>query len=298
MSEQTTLRLTDYIIDETTATSEVFPNTYGRGLIPRDYSVYPTENYDSLTAFTMPLIPRDEIIERIKEKAANKSQLSDIRRRSGPDGSPIPAYQQGEVGYCWNHSLIGCMVLSRAATGQPYVRLSPFMVGCLIKDYKDEGGWGALALEFVMKHGVPDVKFWPERSMDRKNDTPEMRANAARYKITEAFQDLSVSVYDRNLTEDQALTCLLLNIPVIGDFNWWRHSVCLMDAVLIKESQTKLTNLDLNNPKDRAEFNAIIGKRGLNSWGNEYGDLGEFVLQGYRATLSGGAAPAVPTLAA
>jgi hypothetical protein len=246
----------------------------GMGLIPRNYRTHPqgyVRGLNSYSALDMPLIPRSEWSARIKEMEATKSRLSDIRRREGPGGGHIPSLDQGDKGYCWMHSGAMCAILVRALMNQPYVRLSAYMGACLIKQYRDEGGWGAAGLEWLIEQGLPSVEFWPEKSMSRSNDTQAMRANARLHRVGENYMDLVPAVYDRDLTFDQMMTCLLCRVPVIADFNWWGHSVCLMDPVEI----------------ERGSF----GSRGVNSWGDGYGDLGEFILQGDRAQMDGGCAP-------
>src|SRR5258706_217254 len=84
-----------------------------RGLIPRDYGTHPPGFYGE-KAFDMPLIPRSEWSERIKDMEANKSRLSDIR-------GDIPSRDQNGKGYCWAHSSVSAMILLRARDGQPYV---------------------------------------------------------------------------------------------------------------------------------------------------------------------------------
>lgn len=289
-----------FAIDDNTPVETTHPTGHSRGLVPRDISTHP-HCYSSravpFTALDMPLIPREQWVERAKELKANRARLSDIRRTSGPGGGRIPSLDQDGVGYCWNHSGTMAVMLLRAKMNQPYVRLSAFMVGCLVKNYRDEGGWGAQGLDFIAEHGVPSVDFWEEKSMRRSNDTPEMRANALKHRAIESWVDLDLPQYDRNFTEDQAMTLLLTVNPVIGDFNWWGHSVCLMDAELLTEGvgAPDFCSLDFNDPNDFAAFAAVFGKRGINSWTDEYGEQGEFVLKGSRARLDGGAAPRVVT---
>ncbi len=286
-----------FVIDDTTQ-------------VPREGStgyIAPPKGYSSpaLTKFDLPLIPRDEWAPRIKDKLASKSRLSDLRRSSGPNGGPIPSYDQDGVGYCWTHSSTGCHMLLRAIMGQPYKRLSAFMVGCLIKAYRNQGGWGAQSLEFIMSTGQCEEHFWPEQSMSRSNDTRDMRANAAKYKITEAWADLDVPVYNRNLTEDQAMTALLSGLPLIGDFNWWGHSVCVLDATLIgaeagntaEAEATDWGSVDLHTAEGVAVYTAAFGKKIWNSWADSWGDLGEADLQGSKCLLNGGASPRVASAA-
>src|SRR5687768_17194601 len=90
--------------------------THG-GAVPRDFSVQPRP----MQAVQFPLIPRGEWSERIRDKKAAKSQLSDIRNR-GDNGQPIKSYDQNGQGYCWAYSVTAAVTLARAAANQPYVR--------------------------------------------------------------------------------------------------------------------------------------------------------------------------------
>lgn len=272
------LRPNELLIDDSTNNDVVFPKSHARGLIPRDLNRFPRGCYATVAAVDFPLIPTSEYSERIKYREETKSQLSHLRRISGPNGGHIPSLDQNGVGYCWNHSATMANMLNRAVAGLPYVKLSAFAVGCMIKNYKDEGGWGALALDFLTTKGQPSVDFWPEKSMDRKNDNPQTWENALLHKVTEGWIDLATAVYDRNLSDQQICTLLLSGIPVISDFNWWGHSVVLLDLVEVEPGS--------------------FGKRGLNSWTDSYGDLGEFVLRGSKAHVDGAVAPraGVPSL--
>lgn len=293
------LRTTDLVIDDSNWQQHIDPTINGekkaRGCIPRNYDKIPQGFYTAAPAIDFPLIPRDEWPERIRELSANKAQVSDIRRRSGPGGGIIPSLDQDSVGYCWNHSLTMSLMLVRAIMGLPYVRLSAFMIGCLVKNYRDEGGWCALAMDFVTKYGVPSVEFWPEKSMKRSNDTPAMRENALLHRVIEQWADMSAAVYDRNLTEDQSFTLLLKGVPHPEDYGWWSHSVTIMDAVLMSGNRAipNLNSLDLNHEEDAKVFGAVFGKRGINSWTDSYGDKGEFVLSGTKMRCNGGVAPKI-----
>ena len=293
------LRPTDYIIDDNTPDAP--PSGHGKGLIPRDYSVHPVGCYGAAPPMDIPLIPRNEWADRIKSMVATKSAVSNIRRTAGPNGGPIPSLDQNGQGYCWAYSFAMCAMLSRAIMNQPYVRLSAHMLACVIKNYRDEGGWCGLSLQKAEEIGIATVKTWPEKSMSRSNDNATMRAEALLYKPTESWADMAASVYDRNFTEDQAMTLLMSRVPIQGDFNHWGHSVCLMDPVLLNETRAMLAtdfgSLDLNKEKDYAVFAAAFGKRGINSWTDGWGDLGEFVLTGSKARLDGGVAPLIMTAA-
>ena len=258
-----------FIIDDSTPSDVTHDPQFGRGLVPRNFTKNPVGSYDTIPAMAvdMPLIPRSEWSARIKERKELKARIKDLRRTRGPNGGPIPSLDQNGVGYCWAHSGTMGTMLIRAAMGEPYVLLSAFMVGCLMKNYRDQGGWGADGVDFIAKNGVPTADFWPIQSMKRRCDTPAMRENAAKHKITEGWIDINAAVYDRNLTIDQVATVLLTGGVVVGDFNWWGHSVILMDW-------------------DEVESGSF-GPIGLNSWSDQWGDLGEFTLQGSKSVPDG-----------
>lgn len=274
-----------------------------RGLIPRPLHQYPPGSYPNGTpaqAVQFPLIPADEVNNRILLKEQLKSRLSDVRN-IGNNGKPIPSLDQNGKGYCWIHSCASAVMLLRAAQGDPYIGLSAYAGACIIKNYRDEGGWGAQGMDFVCQHGLPSEQYWPMKSMDRANDNPQTWANAALHKVTAGFWDLAVPQYNRNLSFSQVITCLLLNIPVVCDYNWWGHSVCGMDAVN-GVSRLKQTRCGLSGKLlDLATFERVwaindpvvrgIAVRILNSWTDGWGQNGTSVLAGQRAVPDGSVAP-------
>jgi hypothetical protein len=171
------------------------------------------------------------------------------------------------------HSGCSAALLIRARDNQPYVDLSAYMGACIIKNYRDEGGWGAQGLDWLVQNGLPSSEFWPQRSVSRSNDTPAMRENAKLHRVAEAWNDLSLPQYSRNLTFDQVMTCLLCRIPVIVDFNWWSHSVCAADPVEVEPGS--------------------FGIRIWNSWGDSWSDAGMGILRGSKAIPDGASAPRV-----
>lgn len=241
------------------------------GTVPRNYEITP------MRAVNMPLIPRSEWSDRIKEQVATKSRLSDVRN-TGNAGQPIPSLDQNPWGYCWAHSTTHAVMILRAKDNQPYVPLSAFAVAATIKNGRDEGGWGAQSLEFATQRGIPDQKFWPQKDASLSHGTAECWANAALHKPTEAWVDVSAPQWDRDLSFDQVATCLLTGVPVVGDFNWWGHSVCLLDLV---------------EPTPGS-----FGVRIWNSWGDGWGEKGLAVVTGSKAIPDGATAPRVVTAAA
>lgn len=188
------------------------------GLIPRDYATHPVGYLACAKPFDLPLMTDDEIEACIRQKDADNSWLDNVRDR-GMFGQPIPSRDQNGKGYCWAHSSTSAALLVRARDNQPYADLSAYAVACIIKQYRDEGGWGAESLEFIASRGIPTSEFWPQQSMSSGNDKPATWENAALHKFAE-WMDLE----PRNAR--QYATCLCNDIPVVSDYNWWGHSVC------------------------------------------------------------------------
>jgi hypothetical protein len=248
---------------------------FGRGLIPRDYSEPRPEGLRAPPS-SMLTIPLSEWPERLRDKEANKSSLSDMKN--------FPALDQNGQGYCWFYSGTSAVMMIRAKNNQPYVRLSAHAGACKIKNFRDQGGWCGLGAEFIIKNGIPSVAHWPEKSMARTHDKEETWENAKRHRISEDWIDLDQSVYDRNMTTLQHGSCLLLNNPCPTDRNWWGHSTCDVDVVdgtaSFDAGVLAVQEFDIRWATD---VTAGYGRRTLNSWTEGWGTNGLGVIAGTRA---------------
>jgi len=181
---------------------------------------------------------------------------------------------------CWFYSGTAAIQCLRMRDNQKNMRLSAHSGAWVIKNGRDQGGWGAQGLDFLKDRGVMPVSLWPEKSMNgRQYDTPANWEVAKEYRATEGFVDLQPPAYDRDLTAHQIISCYLNRIPVISDFNWWGHSVCGLWCYDIDKSRSK------NDPK-RYAANEI-----LNSWGKGWGKNGRGILKDSKAFPNGASAP-------
>lgn len=252
----------EFVIDETTtdaAQAVATPEGMSRGREARDWSV---QGHCSMQgALALPtLIPRSEWTARIEEMERTKTRLSDIIRQAG-----IPSLDQNGTNYCWCNAVVTAIETGRAANGLPYVKMSPASVAAPIKGYRNQGGWGGEALEYIVAHGVAAASLWPANSISRSY-FEQTRENAGLHKVTEWY-DLN----NRNF--DQLMTCLFLRIPVAIGLNWWSHEVCAIDPVVVSPGR--------------------YGVRFRNSWGSSYGDSGFSILTEAKATPDDACAPIV-----
>lgn len=258
------------IIDTEYADSNemLFPKDVRFGMVPRDYTEYPQEMFAPPSE--MDLIPESEWDARYDEQEELQSSLEHIYL-SGPGGTPaFVNLDQNGHGYCWAYSTGQAIMLDRLKRNLPLVRLNPHATAAIIKRGRDEGGWGGLSAKFGRENGYAvegtGPGQWPLHSRDLRYDTPQLRAEMAKYKLHEEWTDLTKSVYDQNLTRGQLATTGFSNIPGPRDYNWWGHSVCGVRWVRV----------------ERGNWGQLI----LNSW-RGWGRHGLGVLIGNKAVPNG-----------
>lgn len=206
------------------------------GTKPRDFKKY-YAGYGAAKKFSdvMEVFKESDMQDRLELVLKERADLYDVRR-TGMFGAPIPSLDQNGKGYCWGHSPVSAMRLGRAVNNQPFRDLSPYAICCKIKNYRDQGGWNAEAVNYIAEHGCPTSEYWPQRSMDRKNDNAETWADAKK-SIIVTWIDLEPKDMQRQL-----ITCLLLGFPIASDFNWWGHSVCSVRLKQFKPLKTTIFN--------------------------------------------------------
>lgn len=253
-----------FVIDDTTANDLLFPRGFGTGHDPsqivQEMLSAPTE---------IPLIPKSEWIPRIRDRKKYKTGLRDSIFKRGKIG---PVKDQNGQGYCWFYSVTRSVEYARAIMGLDYVPLSAHSGACVIKNFQNQGGWCGLAAQFIREKGIVPESLWPAKSMSRSYNTEENWKEAEKYKIVEDYVDLTKPVYDQNIPYEYVVSCLLQNIPVVLDYNWWGHSVLGVDLEEIDGQEA----IDIDN-----------------SWTPGWGDNGTARLQGSRRVPDGAIATRV-----
>ncbi len=237
------------------------------GLEARDFKLQPFGSLAFAPAYDLTDLDDKAIEDAIVQKDAEHSWLDDLRN-VGMNGTRFPSLDQNGQGFCWCYSSGGSVLYIRAKNGQPFSSLSPHAIACKQTGFRDQGGWGNKSLEFIATKGIPSATFWPQKSMDRKYDNDKTWADAARHKVSKWME-----LEPRN--KRQLATCLVRNIPVVVDFNWWSHSVC---AVRLVKWGPNGANMSI---------------RIQNSWSDSWSQNGLGDLTGSKAIPDGAVAPRV-----
>lgn len=206
------------------------------------------------------IIPMDQWDERIEEQERTESTLYHMIRRVG-----LKVKNQGQTNYCWAFSATWATEIIRVKQNQPYRELSATSVACLVKNYRNVGGWGDEALDFISNVGPTLVSLWPERQLQKTFDNPESRAAREQNRVTKWWKPRTLLEYG---------SALLRRIPVSGGHNFWRHQV---------------THVRLVKRDGRQRYGGLFG----NSWDVTYGDDGYGVLEGDRMLPDDMCCPAV-----
>lgn len=147
---------------------------------------------------------------------------------------------------CWCYAVVHAVMIERVKQNQPPIRLSPTSAAAPIKNYRNEGGWGTQALEWIAKYGVASEEFWPQNRIDRQY-FESSREDSLKHRIEEWFD-----LRDRNF--DEKASCLLQNIPVPSGYDWMGHEMCSCDLVVLKNGGFGC--IDLNSYSEDGSFDA------------------------------------------
>jgi hypothetical protein len=203
---------------------------------------------------SFPLIPRDEWIERIKEKDANQSWLRNINDLMG-----VPCTDQNGRGYCHAYGTVGAGMTARAEAGLPTIRLSAESVGGIVTGWINRGANPDDDLEVFVKYGACAQSFMDsEWSLNPTRWKPGWEQDALNHRVVECF-DLDP---DSDKIFDQEMTCVLINIATADWYNWWGHHI--------------------QGPLQAKYMDGKFWLLKRNSWGQDYGDNGYFwMAEGY-----------------
>jgi len=241
------------IIDESTAHKYInAPEGMTKGYEGRNWEKYAYGSVPFCAPRTRKVYDRAEWPERLRDREANGSRLKDLAKYVG-----IKTKNQQQTNFCWFNAPIQGLQLKRAWLNLPYVSLSPASGACHVTNYRNVGGYGLQALEWLKSHGAVPSELWPDNAIDPRYDTPKAREAAMLYRFMD-WEDL------RPRSFDELFSALLDYDPTIVGHNWWGHEVLHTDPVQI----------------GRNTFGTIF----WNSWGEDFEDGGFAVMSEDKAT--------------
>lgn len=209
-------------------------------------------------------IPRSEWPAKCEALEKSGQLLSQRRKRAG-----LKSLDQNGTNYCWCNAVVSAMRLARLFQNEPIIDLSPASVAAPIKGYRNNGGWGGEALDYIIKNGIAPQSDWPANAINRQYDNATSQASRQKFKVTEWWELQSGDF-------DMLFTLLLYQIPVAIGLNWWSHEVCAVDPLWV-------------NGKPQVRI--------WNSWSDDWSDEGMGTLTESKATHDDAVAPAVATAA-
>lgn len=224
------------------------------GYIPRDYDAEPLGSgvgAKELPQALLDMYPDEKVWkERFKELEAKKMDIPSILQRSF-DAGVWKGLNQNPTNYCWCYAVVHAVMIQRLLNGEPFYRLSPYSVACIVKNFQNNGGWGSQACEQIVKEGVATEEFWPmekpgmsDRSGANMNAIrngrqylASSRANAAMKKCTE-FNDIP----PRSIPHKMAALCVPL--PVASGYNRIGHERCTIAGIVQSNGGLGYVDLD------------------------------------------------------
>jgi hypothetical protein len=203
------------------------------GYVPRDFEADPQAGYVCASPSRAPKVPRDEWIERIKEREAKKQRGIDLI-----EAYNVPRLHQGQTSSCWIQTVIQNMHLVMASNGGPIIPLSPAFASALIKGFRDVGGNCSEGAKFLHENGTCDQTLWPPNAnTSRKFNTSEANENALRHRILE-YDDLTPKSFDEMFDE-------LFAGLFVGYGNYtMSHAVLAIDPLVDKKGNFGILTLN------------------------------------------------------
>lgn len=240
-----------------------------RGRVPRDWQKDPLLSGRGSRAMEVKTFSEKELKEIFREKKKAKARTVDRMVQAG-----MKAKDQKRTNYCWIFATTQGAQLLRINMGLPYVELSPASIGCKIKNFRNEGGWGSEGLRYAVNAGWSTSELWPDAAIDRRYDTPAADAVRPQFQVDEWY-DLTPKRNNAGQAFMEAMTLVALGIPVSAGYDWWGHQILIVDG----------------DENSKGDIEAII----LNSWSPDWGEQGCARLDRERATPDDAVAPRVVT---
>lgn len=229
----------------------IAPANHQRGLVPGERAAHPYGSTPHMGAPTIKKIPRSEWDDRLEEMDKTKSSLWHLM-----DSLNSPVKDQDGIPYCWAHGITRAIEVRVGSQRNQAVSLSATSIGCKIKNFRAQGGWGRDAIVYAAEHGIVPMELWPENELNRKYDTPEAWTAAGDF-IVDEWDELEENDFDMEMSY------AFERFPFGLGLDWWGHLICGMVPIGNGDGTYSL-GID-------------------NSWGKGWGDNGRGILKESKA---------------
>lgn len=236
----------EIFVDHGTSSDLTHPVNFGRGYAGRPPG-YASKASQGLPSHLM--VPRSEYQARIQEIEERGLRMSERIIQEN-----IPCKDQNGTNFCFGNAPVHCIEIGRMIQNQTYVDLSAASVAAPLSNFRNNGGSGTEALEYIAENGVMTLDDYPLNVVNgRKYMTDEAKQRALAYRCTEWWELMSV---------DEMFSYLLRLLGAVSNgWPWWGHETTGVDVVWL-DGEAAL--------------------RGRNSWGMDYGHKGFFIVRGNR----------------
>jgi len=226
------------------------------GYIPRDFDAEP------IGSGVGAVLADEDVLRMYPDEKVWRERFEELERK----GLDIPTVlkksflagiwrglNQDPTNYCWTYGTVHAYMVERLLMGEPFVRMSPYSVACIVKNFSNIGGWGSQALQQMVKEGVASEEFWPQEkpgmsSSERRTANMNAirngrqylagsRANAAMHKIIE-YNDLP----SRSIAHKMAYLCV--PHPIASGYNRIGHERCTVAGVVLSNGGLGFADLD------------------------------------------------------
>ena len=226
-----------------------------RGYVPRDFSADPLASGYGAKLLPQALLdkwPRESWKARIEELERTGQDIPSILRRSF-DAGIWRGLNQDPTNYCWCYGVAHNLMVIRLLNNEPFLRLSPYSVACIVKNFRNIGGWGSQANAQACKEGMATEQFWP---MEKPGMTSQQRRSANMNAINNGREYLAGSRANAALKTvkewydlpsrswEHKMACLCEPLPVASGYNRIGHERCTIAGVVLQNGGFGMVDLD------------------------------------------------------
>jgi hypothetical protein len=182
------------------------------------------------------LIPRDEWVDRIREKDEKNDWIETIAR-------DVPGLDQNGLSYCHAYGTTRCMEVAEYLSGCPHIALSAESIGGPVTSWRNEGADPNDDLQQAITEGFCEKSYMDKEYSLHPNNWKSGWEENRKEHLVKKFIDLRVP----GKVFDAIFTAAWNDWPCAQGFGWWSHFVSGPYRFAYDEKIKKFKNLIENN---------------------------------------------------